>query len=139
VTSETVQRILFGIFGVFIVILLVRELATGRSGFGERTLRRTTDPRSYWGAVGMNLILLLTCALVAVPTGRPYMPAILIGIFGALFFQLLVSGKIRDGAGGVATRASNPGLYRSRMAFYGVLLAICLIILVLDRFLSTAP
>ena len=139
-TVETYFRIIFVLVAIGFAVFIVRDLVRGRSRYGGRTADRHSQPRSYWGSVGMRIILLLGLAVgAALPPHWPAYPAIFLGLFGGQLFDMLVSGQFVASPGRIMRRAEDPKTWQRWVISYSVLIVMFVGIFVLDRLSVTTP
>jgi hypothetical protein len=120
---DTVMRIFFGLCALFFAGLLVRSLVTGRTILAARKLTRAEDRRTYWGAIGIDVLVVLTIAVAAFMPERLRVPVFLIGVMTSQLLTARLAGEIPRLGGKILSREKGDAGYRNMVIFYWVMLA----------------
>ena len=64
-TLPQIVTVIQGLVAAGVALLLLYELATGRTGIGPR-VARTDDPTRYWGTLAVHALILAAIVYMAV-------------------------------------------------------------------------
>ena len=139
-SSDTYFRILLAVVAMGMTIFLIRKLITGRSRAAGRAVDRRSEPRYYWGAVGMSAILVAALTIaVLVPFDRARFGLIFLGLLGGQLFEMLVSRTVRTPWSDLWTRANQPRPYWRWVAGHTVFVVLIAILSILQLTEVTSP
>ncbi len=133
-TSDGFFRILFGLIGLILAIIAIRNLVTGRTWLDGRSVERAEDPRTYWAAVGGKVVFALASLLAILATEQAMVWAVGFGVFGSKLVEFVVSGQVQRTGGRVWSRADGDRAYWVWLAGTIVMTALSVFILVTIQF-----
>jgi len=132
-SSETYFRIILALVAIGMAIFLVRKLVTGRSRTAGRAVDRQSDPRRYWGSVGMSAILITSLTIAALlPSNQYRFGIVFFGLLGGQLFEMLVSRVVDTPRGDIWTRADHPRAYWRWVAAHAAVVALILVLSILQ-------